>query len=192
MSQEYKKYYRSFKKSNKLILDVNKLAKNKSYFDISAIYPSRNHKYIAYGEDTNGRREFSIIVKDIDQNKIIDKNQCSSTGNIIWDIKSSGYFYLKKDPNSLIANELLYHELGTSSKKDKLIYKEKDKQFSLSISLSRTKKYLFLQISKTESNEYRYLDLEKDNITLDCFLKRKNKHLYYIDDTPMLFSFISI
>ena len=69
LSQEYRKYYRIFKKKKNLILDVNKLAKNKKYYDISSIYPSRNHKYIAYGEDINGRREFSIVIKDIKKNK---------------------------------------------------------------------------------------------------------------------------
>ncbi len=191
ISQEHKKYYRLHNKSKKLILDVNKLAKNKNYFDISAIFPSRNHKYIAYGEDTYGRREFSIVVKSIYENKNIDVNQCSSTGNIVWNKSSDGYFYLKKDPITLITNSLFFHKLGTSSKKDRLIYKEKDNEFNLSISLSRTKKYLFLQASKTESNETWFLNLEERDLNPICFLKRKNKHLYYIDDTPGEFFILS-
>ena len=46
----------------KLILYVNKLAKDKNYYSISGIQPSRNHKFIAYGEDLNGIREYSIVV----------------------------------------------------------------------------------------------------------------------------------
>ncbi len=191
LSQEHRKYYRLQGKTKKLLLDVNKLAKNKKYFDISSIYPSRNHRYIAYGEDTNGRREFSVVIKDISKNKNYEKNKCSSTGRIIWNVNSDGYFYLKKDPNTLIANSLFFHKLGTSIKKDKLIYKESDNQFNLSISLSRTKKFLFLQASKTESNETWLLDLEKESLSLSCFLKRKNKHLYYIDDTPEKFFVLS-
>ena len=138
-SQEYRKYYRQFKKNKSLILDINKLAKNKKYFDISAIYPSRNHKYLAYGEDTNGRREFTIVIKDIKKNIEIEKNQCSSNGNIIWNKNSDGYFYLRKDPKTLITNSLFFHKLGTRVKEDKLIFREKDKEYNLSISLSRTK-----------------------------------------------------
>ena len=189
--QEHRKYYRCHNKSKKLLLDVNKLAENKDYFDISAIYPSRNHKYIAYGADTNGRREFSIVVKDVNKNKDYEKNNCSSTGNIVWNKNSDGYFYLKKDPITLITNSLFFHKLGTSTKKDKLLYEEKDKQFNLSISLSRTKKYLFLQASKTEANETWFLDLEKKDFNLKCFLRRKNKHLYYIDDSPEKFFVLS-
>ena len=143
LSQEYKKYYRIYKKKKKLILDVNKLAKNKTFYDISAIFPSKNHKYLAFGEDVNGRREFSIIIKDINKNITLEKNSCSSTGSVIWNKSSDGYFYLRKDPKTLITDSLFFHKLGTNLKKDKLIYKEKDRQFNLSFSLSRTKKYLF-------------------------------------------------
>ncbi len=191
LTQEYRKYYRIFKKKKKLILDVNKLAKNKKYYDLSSIHPSRDHRFIAYGEDINGRREFSIIIKDIDKNKILERNLCTSTGNIIWNKESNGYFYLKKDPKTLITNSLYFHRIGEQAKKDKLIYKESDRQFNLSISLSRTKKYIFLQISKTESNETWYLNLDNEIDGLKLFYKRKNNHLYYVDDTPENFFILS-
>ncbi len=81
--------------------------------------------------------------------------------------------------------------MNTESSRDVLIYREKDKEFNLSISLSRTKKRLFLQISKTESNEFRILDLTKEDSSLTIFYKRKNKHLYYIDDSPEEFFILS-
>ncbi len=191
ISSEHRKYFRIYKKKKKLILDVNKLAKGKKYYSISGIQPSRNHRFIAYGEDTNGRREYSIIIKDLIKNKILETNECGSTGGVVWNTNSNGYYYLKKDPKTLITDSLFFHKLNTKSSKDVLIYREKDKEFNLSISLSRTKKRLFLQISKTESNEFRILDLEKDDSTLTIFHKRKNKHLYYIDDSPEEFFILS-
>ncbi len=184
LSQNYRKYYRERGKNKKLLLDVNKLAKNKNYFSISGIYPSRNHQLIAYGQDTKGRREYSIVIKNVENNKIIEKNICSSSGKIIWNNDSSGYFYLKKDSKTLIADSLFFHKLNTNNKEDSLIYKENDKQFNLNLSLSRTKKRLFLEISKTESNEFRTLDLHDDDYKLKVFLKRRNNHLYYLDDSP--------
>ena len=191
ISSEHRKYFRIYKNQKKLILDVNKLAKGKKYYSISGIQPSRNHRFIAYGEDVNGRREYSIVTKDLVNNRILEKNKCGSTGGVIWNTNSDGYFYLKKDPETLITDSLFFHKLNTKNKEDVLIYKENDKEFNLSISLSRTKKRLLLQISKTESNEYRILDLEKDDLRLTVFHKRKNKHLYYIDDSPENFFILS-
>ena len=65
ITSEHRKYFRIYKNKKKLLLDVNKLAKDKNYYSISGIQPSRDHKLIAYGEDLNGRREYSIVVKDI-------------------------------------------------------------------------------------------------------------------------------
>ena len=191
ISSEHRKYFRVYKNQKKLILDVNKLAKDKKYYSISGIQPSRNHQFIAYGEDTNGRREYSIIIKDLTKNKILETNRCGSTGGVIWNTDSDGYYYLKKDPKTLITDSLFFHKLDTKSNKDVLIYREKDKEFNLSISLSRTKTRLFLQISKTESNEFRILDLEKNDSSLTIFHKRKNKHLYYVDDSPEEFFILS-
>ena len=191
VTSEHRKYFRTFKNKKKLLLDVNKLAKEKKYYAISSIQPSRNHKFIAYGEDVNGRREYSIVVKDISKNKILEKNECSSSGGVIWNIDSTGYFYLKKDPKTLITNSLFYHKLNSKKVEDKLIYKEKDDQFNLSLSLSRTKEKLLLQISKTESNEFRYLDLTKNDFNLKIFSKRKKNHLYYIDDSSNNFFVLS-
>ena len=191
LSQNYRKYYREKGKNKILLLDVNKLAVNKNYYSISGIYPSKNHQLIAYGEDTKGRREYSIVIKNIENNKITEKNNCSSSGAVIWNNDSSGYFYLKKDPKTLIADSLFFHKLNTNNKEDLLIYKENDKQFNLNLSLSRTKKRLFLEISKTESNEFRTLDLQDDDLKLKVFLKRRNNHLYYLDDSPNQFFILS-
>ncbi len=191
ISDEHPKYFQVFNKRKRLLLDVNKLAKNKKYYDISVVQPSNDHSLLAYGEDETGRREYSIVVKNLKTGKLLERNACSAAGGIIWNNSSDGYFYLKKDPDTLITNSLLFHKLGTSSKSDVLIYKEYDKEYNLSFFKSRTKKYLFLNVAKTESNEFRILDLEAENFDLQCFNKRSKKHLYYIDDTPEEFYVLS-
>ena len=70
-TNEYRKYYRSKKKNSKkeLILDINKLAKNKKFYQVSGVSPSKDNQLLAYAEDINGRREYTIKVKDIKQEK---------------------------------------------------------------------------------------------------------------------------
>ena len=46
-----------------------------------------------------------IVVKDINNNINLENNSCSSSGKIIWNKTSDGYFYLKKDPK----HSLLIH-----------------------------------------------------------------------------------
>ena len=68
---EYRKYYRSKKKNSKkeLILDINKLAKNKKFYQVSGVSPSKDNQLLAYAEDINGRREYTIRIKHIKTKK---------------------------------------------------------------------------------------------------------------------------
>ena len=103
ISNEHPKYYQVFKKRKKLILDINKLARNKKYYDISKVQPSNDHSLLAFGEDETGRREYSIVIKDLKTEKLLEKNTCSAAGGIIWNNSSMGIF-IKKDPDTLITD----------------------------------------------------------------------------------------
>ena len=93
-----------FLKKEKLILDVNKLAKNKKFTKFR-LFIHQETTSILHMEDKNGRREFSIVVKDINNNINLENNSCSSSGKIIWNKTSDGYFYLKK----ILIHSLLIH-----------------------------------------------------------------------------------
>ena len=188
---QHRKYYKLQSNKKTLLLDVNKESKNHAFYDISMISPSPNHNLIAFGEDKNGRREFEIKVKNIKTRKIIDSAVKNSSGSIVWNNSSCGYFYLKKDQKTLITNKLFFHKLGTPQKKDILIYQEKDPEFNLSISKSRTKKLLILVSSKTEANETWVLDLADQKLKIKCFQKRRKNHLYYMDDSETDFFVMS-
>ena len=167
------------------------MSKDKEYFSISGISPSPDHALIAYGEDLSGRREFNLKIKDLSSNKIIDENVFNSSGNIVWDNSSKFIFYTKKDPKTLITNKVFKHKLGDKQENDLLIYEEKDPEFNLGISKSRLKKYLFINISKTESSETWILDLAKNNPKPICFLKRQENHLYGISENHDCFYVIT-
>ncbi|MFL2755478.1 MAG: S9 family peptidase [Gammaproteobacteria bacterium] len=191
-NEQYSRYYREQKNDKKeLLLDLNALSKNKEYFSISGISPSPDHSLIAYGEDLSGRREFNLKVKDLSSNKIIDENVFNSSGSVVWDNSSKFIFYTKKDPKTLITNKVFKHKLGDKQENDLLIYEEKDPEFNVGISKSRLKKYLFINISKTESSETWILDLAKKNSKPMCFLKRQENHLYGITENHDCFYVIT-
>ena len=191
-NEQYSRYYREQKNDKKeLLLDLNALSKNKEYFSISGISPSPDHTLIAYGEDLSGRREFNLKVKDLSSNKIIDENVFNSSGSVVWDNSSKFIFYTKKDPKTLITNKVFKHKLGDKQENDLLIYEEKDPEFNVGISKSRLKKYLFINISKTESSETWILDLAKKNSKPMCFLKRQENHLYGITENHDCFYVIT-
>jgi oligopeptidase B len=145
-----------------MFLDANLKLQSQKYYSIRTISPSNDNSMIAFAEDNNGRREFTIKILDADTLKELDTLIENTTGRMIWSYDNKYIIYLKKDPITLIANSVYIHELGAPSSDDILLYKENDPEFELSISLSRTKKFAFINIESTNSNEIRVIDINKE------------------------------
>ena len=180
-NDQLSRYY--FKKNDKevLFLDPNQKLLNQSYYTIGSISPSPNNQMIAYSEDNNGRREY--------QTKIINSNLLTNYEDIItrtsreifWSNDNKYIIYLKKDPVTLISDSVYIHEIGTSEKKDLLLFKESDQEFNIDLSISKTKQYLFVNIESTNANEIRLINLDKPLNTPTIFIKRSTNHLYYLE-----------
>src|SRR5205807_6182263 len=50
------------------------------------------------------------------------------------------------------------HKLGADSKKDDLVYEEKDERFDVGVGKSRSGRYIFLSLTSHTTSEFRYLD----------------------------------
>ncbi len=186
-SKQHSVYFREKDNKKELLLDINEMAKDHDYYSVSSLAPSPDHKLIAYSEDLSGRREFNIKIKDLSKNIVIDEAIKNSSGSVIWSPCNELIFYTKKDPVTLITNKVLKHVVGQPQNKDVIVYEEKDPEFNLSIGKSRSKKYLYIYIGKTESSETLLLDLEIKNSELISILPREEKHLYSVEDTPECF-----
>ena len=182
-NEQHPVYYREKNQDVEEILNVNKLAKDLDFYQISGISPSPDNKIIAFGEDINGRREFTIKFKNLEENKYINDVLENTSGNITWG-NNEYIFYTYKDPKTLISNKVYRHKLGDAQSNDFLVYEEKDDEFNLSISKSRTNKYIYINSGKTESNELWLIDIENLLENPECVLRRSDKHLYYVEDTP--------
>lgn len=189
--QQYKTYYRELDGTKELVLDINVLAKGLDYFNVASLTPSSDNLLIAYAEDLSGRREYNIKVKDLASGEIIDSAIERSSGSVVWDKQNTCIYYAQKDPVTLIENKVYKHKLGTDASEDILIYEEHDTEFHLNIYESRTKKYLYIYISKTEASETWLLDLKDETSKPFCILTRSEKHLYSVEDTPECFYAIS-
>ena len=182
-NEQHPVYYREKNQDVEEILNVNKLAENLDFYQISGISPSPDNKIIAFGEDINGRREFTIKFKSLEENKYINDVLENTSGNITWG-NNEYIFYTYKDPKTLISNKVYRHKLGDAQSNDFLVYEEIDDEFNLSISKSRTNKYIYINSGKTESNELWLIDIENLLESPECVLRRSDKHLYYVEDTP--------
>ena len=179
--QQYSTYYRN-NVNEEVLLDANNEARGQEFYSVAGLNISPDENLLIYGEDFTGRREYTLRIKDLHKNKLLDDEIVKVSPNAIWSSDSKYIVYAKKDEETLIQNQIYVHELGTDQSEDKLIYKEDDNEFNIWLSESRTKKYIYIYIEKTDSSEVWLLDKANPLGNLELVLKRSENHLYSIED----------
>ena len=180
-SEQYSTYYRN-SSNEEILLDVNKEAEGKEFYNVAGLNISPDENLLLYGEDLNGRREYTLRIKNLKNNSLLEDEIVKASPSAIWSNDSEYIIYAKKDEETLIQNQIYLHKLGTNQDEDKLIYKESDNEFNIWLSESRTKKYVYVYIEKTNSSEVWLMDKSDPLKPLKLVLKRSEDHLYSVED----------
>ena len=167
-----------------ILLDVNKLAKNKEFYQLAnwSISPSEN--LMAYAEDLSGRRQYTLKFKDIESDLVFKNSIENTSGDMAWSADGKYLFYVLRDEETLLPYKLFRHEIGTSQEKDTLVYEEKDTTFYLSVGNTRSMDYVEINISSSTSSEVRLIKSSKPEMEPEIFLIREKDHLYSVDHDP--------
>ncbi len=168
----------------KILLDVNELAKNRDFYQLANWSISPKENLMAYAEDTSGRRQYRIKFKDLENEEISSFFIENTSGDMAWSSDGKYLFYVIRDEETLLPYKLFRHEIGTSQDKDVAIYEEKDTTFYLSVGNTRSMEYIEVNISSTTSTEVRLIKSDSPDMTPQIFLPREEDHLYSIDHDP--------
>ena len=164
-----------------LLLDQNKLAEGHSYYQLSSFNPSNCNQYLVYSEDTVSRRLYDLKLLDIKSGVLQADKIKNTNGECIWSTDNIYFFYVKKDIDTLRDYSVCRHKVGTSDSEDVEIYNESDDTFYVSISKSRSNKFLIIHSSQTISNEDLYLSLDTPLELPKVFSGRQSNIEYQID-----------
>ena len=167
-----------------IIMDVNELAKDKKFYQLANWSISPDENIMAYAEDTNGRRQYSIKFKYLDTNLTSSYSIKNTSGDMAWSLDGKYLFYVLRDEETLLPYKLYRHEIGTNQDQDVEVYEEKDDTFYLSVGNTRSMDYIEVNISSTTSSEVRLIDSKFPETQPEIFLTREKDHLYSVDHDP--------
>ncbi|MDI1254012.1 S9 family peptidase [Thermomonas sp.] len=139
-----------------VLLDVNAMAVGKDYYAVGARDISQDNRLLAYADDSNGRRQYTIRFKDLAAGKTLPDVISGSSGSMAWADDNKTLFYVENDPETLLTTRVKKHVLGTDPKHDALVYEEGDDTYYMGIGRSRDDKYILIVLDSTVSNEVRY------------------------------------
>ncbi|WP_372770598.1 S9 family peptidase [Pseudoalteromonas sp.] len=166
--------------NKEVLLDVNELAKNHEYFSVSGLSASPDSKLLAYGEDTISRRIYTIRIKNLETGEYLKDEIKDTEGGVVWGNNNQFFYYIKKDPQTLLGYQVYRHVLGTEQSQDELVYEEQNKAYYTYISKSKDGQLVYIHHSSTEASGVSILNANDVKATPTRFIPREAKHEYSI------------
>ena len=142
--------------AEQLLFDVNAMAAGKDYYAIGGRTVSQDNRMVVYGDDTNGRRQYTLRVKDLDTGETLADSIPGTAGYAVWADDNRTFFYIENDPETLLSTRVKKHVVGSDPKDDVLVYEEQDDTFYMGVGRTRDDKYITIGMSSTVSDELRY------------------------------------
>ncbi len=181
---EYASYYRatSFNGNNKqLLVDANELAKEHEYYELGEISISYDEQLMAYSEDLDGRRIYTIRFFDLANQSYFDDVLENTEGQLVWANDNKTCFYVKKDLKTLLGYQVFRHILGQPQSEDVLVYEEHDTSFYMGLGKSRDDSLIFIDLESTETSDCYALNANTPLEEFTQLVPREDKHEFDID-----------
>jgi oligopeptidase B len=167
--------------NEEILFNCNELAKGHSYFQLGGMSISPDNKYATFSIDTVGRRIYTLKVKNLETNEILEDIIENVTGTSVWANDNKTIFYSTQDAVTLRSDKIFKHKLASNPTDDVLVYFEKDETFNIEIAKSKSRKYLAIEAASTLTTEYRILDADTPDGEFKMFQKRVRGMEYSIN-----------
>ncbi len=138
-----------------ILFDQNAMAAGKGYFSIGDWEISPDNGKVAWAEDSVGRRQYRLFVKDLATGQVQADVVDNVEPNIVWADDNRTLFYIEKDPVTLLSKRVKTHVLGSDPARDALVYEEADDSFYMGIGRTRSDEFICIQVQSTVSSEMR-------------------------------------
>jgi len=140
--------------AEEVLLDCNLLAEGHKYFRLGAFIASPNHRLLAYSVDFEGDEKYTVRVKNLDTGELFADEIPNTSSTLEWAADNATFFYTTLD-EALRPYKVFRHTLGV--KVDTPIYHEPDERFTVDLSSTRSRAYIFININSSLTSEIRYL-----------------------------------
>lgn len=179
-NNEYPVYYRkeigADSTKAEILFDVNKMAADHDgYYNLTGIDVSPNTFIAAFMENTTGNDRWVLRFKDLRTGEILS-DQLEYVGDMEW-INDEEIAFTDIEKKTFRSGRLYSYNL--KSKERKLIYQEEDKTYSISLSKSLSKEFLFMTSYSSDETETWFLSL-KNLGGWKLIAPRREKHRYNV------------
>jgi oligopeptidase B len=166
----------SLRAREEIVLDQNQLARGHKYFQLGFVEISVDHRLLAFGTDIRGDERFTLHLKDLTTGKL-RRDSAKDVGSVAWATDNRTFFYTTLDATHR-PYKVFRHRVGQPARSDALVYHEKDDAFFAGVSVSRSRKFIFLGLHAKTTSEMRFLRADRPESSFHVVQPRR-RHLEY-------------
>ncbi|MGY6587013.1 MAG: S9 family peptidase [Wenzhouxiangella sp.] len=164
-----------------IILDVNALAEPHAFYQLGGWDISADGRYLAFLEDTVGRRQFTIRIRDLDSGEIRDTG-ITGASSLSWSGDSDHLFFVSNHPETLRSWQVRRLDLAAEPLGEGVVvYQEDDTAFYTGIGRSTSNDYNLIYLRSTVSSEMHVLPTDQPEGEFQVFFPRERDHEYLAD-----------
>jgi len=158
---------------------VNVLAEGHAYYAVGGLSISPDNEMLCFGVDNVSRRIYTLYFKNLETGKVLEETIENTTGGASWANDNQTIFYTQMELETLRSHKIFRYALG--SKNEVEVYHEKDDTFSVHVSKSKSKKYLFIESYSTLSTETQLLLADNPKGDFRVFTARERDLEYTVE-----------
>lgn len=152
--------FKSLDASEEVLLDGNREAEGKEFWDLGVFRVSPDHQLLAFAVDTSGNELYTLRIKNLDTGELLTDVIDSVTTGFEWANDNTTFYYTIPD-EAWRPYKLFRHRLGNRVSDDQLVYHEQDEAFWLDLRKSKSQEYIFVESASETSSEVHIINASK-------------------------------
>lgn len=164
-----------------IVLDANAASAGCDYYEVGALEISPDGEWLAFCEDTVGRRQYTLRFKNLIGGEILPVAIKDVEADVVWANDNRTVLYVEKDPETLLGLRVKKHVLGSDPRDDAVVFEQTDTTLYTGLSKSKSDRFLFIYMDGTLSTEWRYAQASDPALSFKTFLPRERGHEYAIE-----------
>jgi len=171
----------SMEADEEIMLDVNELAKGHDFYAVGDWDVSLDNRTLAFLEDTNGRRQYRLMLRDLESGEFTDSG-ITGISSLSWSADHRHLFYVANEPETLRSWQVRRFDTQADPLVEgELVHQEDDEAFYTGVGRTDSGRFNVIYLGSTVSTEMHVLESDQPTGEFRVFYPRERDHEYSID-----------
>ena len=162
-----------------ILLDVNALAEGQDFYSVGDRDVSMSGRYLAWLEDTVGRRQYRLFIRDLQTGEDFDTG-LTGVSSVSWSADDEVLYYVENEPETLRSWRVRRYRVG-SGDAGEIVHQEDDTAFYTGVGRTTSNAYNTVYLRSTVASEMRIVEADAVDEPLRVFFPRERDHEYQAD-----------